>query len=310
MNLPVQKIAVIGAGALGAVYGSLLFTLDGDSVFFIADGPRGQRLKADGVTVNETCFHIPVFAPEEAPVADLVVVAVKHRQLDEAIAGIRRAVGADTVILSVMNGIDSEERIAAVYGAEKVLYALSIGIDAVREGNAVTYQNLGRILFGERDNTEQSTRVRRISGLFSRAGIANEVPQDMVRSLWFKYMINVGVNQVSAVLGMTYGALRDSAGARAMMDAAMREVIAVAQSKKVDLSERDLEEWYRVLETLGATGKTSMLQDVEAGRPTEVDMLAGTVIAMGEQYNIPTPVNRELFAALKRMEDEQDRGGR
>lgn len=310
MNRPIQKIAIIGAGALGAVYGSLLFTLDRNSVFFIADGSRREKLAADGVVVNGTSFPIPAYTPEEAPTADLVIVAVKHRQLDEAIAGIRRVVGERTVILSVMNGIDSEERIAAAYGWGKVLYALSLGIDAVREENAVTYQNLGRILFGERDNAERSERVRLVGDLFRRAGINHDVPPDMVRSLWFKYMINVGVNQVSAVSGMTYGALRESARAREMMDAAMREVIAVAVAKKVDLSERDLEEWYRVLETLGASGKTSMLQDVEAGRPTEVDMLAGTVIAMGEQYMVPTPVNRELFSELKRKENGQERGRR
>ncbi len=307
MNESNQKTTIIGAGALGAVYGSLLFEMNPDCVCFVAGGERYDRLKKDGVTVNGKRYAIEVVTPEEATPAGLVIVAVKHHQLDEAIADMRKAVGPETVILSVMNGIDSEERIGAAFGMEKVLYGLSLGIDAVREGGAVSYKNLGRILFGERENKASTERVRRISTLFQRAGIAHEIPPDMVRSLWFKYMINVGVNQVSAVLGATYGTLRESAEARELMDAAMREVIAVAVAKKVNLSEEDIGQWYHVLSTLSAEGKTSMLQDVEAGRKTEVEMLAGTVIELGERYGIPTPVNRQLFDDLKLIEISQQR---
>ncbi|BCG46039.1 2-dehydropantoate 2-reductase [Citrifermentans bremense] len=307
MNESNNKTAIIGAGALGAVYGSLLFEMYPDCVYFVAGGKRYDRLKKDGVTVNGKRHAIEVVKPEEATPAELVIVAVKHHQLDEAIADMRKAVGPETVILSVMNGIDSEERIGAAFGMEKVLYGLSLGIDAVREGGAVSYKNLGRILFGERENKASTERVRSISALFQRAGIAHEIPPDMVRSLWFKYMINVGVNQVSAVLGATYGALRESAEARELMDAAMREVIAVAVAKQVNLSEDDIGQWYQVLSTLSAEGKTSMLQDVEAGRKTEVEMLAGTVIELGERYGIPTLVNRKLFDDLKLIEISQQR---
>lgn len=301
------KTTIIGAGALGAVYGSLLFDMNPDCVCFVASGKRYDNLKNDGVTVNGRSYPIKVVKPEQATSADLVIVAVKHHQLDKAIADMSKAVGPETIILSVMNGIDSEERVGAAYGMEKVLYGLSLGIDAVREGGAVTYRNLGRILFGERENTESTERVRRTGSLFKRAGIAYEVPPDMVRSLWFKYMINVGVNQVSAVLGATYGVLRNSAEARELMDAAMREVIAVAVAKKVNLCEADIGEWYKVLATLSPEGKTSMLQDVEAGRKTEVEMLAGTVIESGERHGISTPVNRKLFDDLKRIESSQAR---
>ncbi|GFO55879.1 2-dehydropantoate 2-reductase [Geomonas sp. Red276] len=301
MTHSTYRIAVIGAGALGAIYASLL-SRTAHPVSFIAAGERHDRLKRDGVTVNGTFYAIDVRTPEEATPVDLLMVAVKHHHLDEAIGQMTNAVGPHTGILSVMNGIDSEERIGAVFGREKVLYGLSLGIDAVREGNAVTYQNLGRIQFGERENGTLSGRVQRIAALFNEAGIAHETPKDMIRSLWFKYMINIGVNQVSAVLGATYGALRESAEAREMMEGAMREVIAVAMAAKVDLGDADIEQWYRILSSLGASGKTSMLQDVEAGRRTEVEMLAGTLIRLGRGYGIPTPVNEKLFEKISGME--------
>lgn len=304
---PITRIAIIGAGALGATYGSLLYHMDPESVCFIATSGRYERLHRDGVTVNGVTSRISVIHPDEATAADLLIVAVKYHHLDQAIQEMKQALGPHTIILSVMNGIDSEERIGAVYGMDRIIYGLTLGIDAVRENNAVHYNNLGRILFGEKENHLITERVKRVEQLFKRAGIAYTVPHDMLRALWFKYMINVGVNQVSAVMGLTYGAIRASTEAKNMMDAAMREVISTAQALHIDLSEHDLVEWYSVLDTLGASRKTSMLQDVEAGRKTEVEMLAGTVIKLGKEHGIPTPVNQQLFDELKRVEDKTQR---
>ena len=302
MKLSIEKVAIIGAGALGAAYGSILYAMDPRCVCFIASGARYEKLKREGVVVNGNPYTIAVVSPEEASPADLLIVAVKHHHLDQALGEMKKATGPGTTILSVMNGIDSEERIGAVYGMDKVVYGLTLGIDAVRDGNSVNYTNQGRIFFGEAKNADMTNRVRRIHELFDRAGIAHVIPPDMIRSLWFKYMVNVGANQASAVLRANYGTLKSSPEARELMDSAMREVIAIAQAMKVDLGEKDIEEWYKVLEGLNPEGKTSMFQDVEAGRKTEVEMLAGTVIELGKRYGVATPVNQRLFDELKRVE--------
>jgi 2-dehydropantoate 2-reductase len=302
MKPSIEKVAIIGAGALGAAYGSILYEMDPRCVSFIAAGPRYENLKRDGVVVNGKRYGITVESPEEATPADLLIVAVKHHHLDQAIGEMKKAVGPATTILSVMNGIDSEERIGAVYGMDQVVYGLTLGIDAVREGNSVNYKNQGRILFGEAKNLELTDRVRRIKELFDRAGIAYVIPPDMIRSLWFKYMVNVGANQTSAVLRANYGTLKTSPEARDLMDSAMREVITIAQTMQVDLNEKDIEEWYKVLEPLNPEGKTSMFQDIEAGRKTEVEMFAGNVIELGKRCGVATPVNQRLFDELKRIE--------
>ena len=116
------ETAIIGAGALGAIYASILFESDPESVRFIASGERYGRLRRDGVVVNGKHYQIPVTSPEEAAPVDLLIVAVKYHQLDQAIGEINRAVGPQTTVLSVMNGIDSEGRIGAVYGQDRVLY--------------------------------------------------------------------------------------------------------------------------------------------------------------------------------------------
>jgi len=299
---PIETVAIIGAGALGSVYGSLLAPAMPGRVSFIASGARLERLAREGVVVNGRRFDIPAVDAGRAKPADLLVVAVKHHHLDRAIEDMRQAVGPRTTVLSVMNGIDSEERIGAVYGMGRVLYGLTLGIDALREGNAVTYTTQGKIFFGEAKNPVPTDRVRRVKDVLDRAGIACEVPGDMIRALWKKFMINVGVNQVSAVLRAPYGMFRTSPEARDLSESAMREVIRLARAQDIDLGERDIEDWYRVLERLGAGGKTSMLQDVEAGRKTEVEMLAGTVIELGRRRGVDTPVNRALYERIKAME--------
>ncbi len=294
--------AIIGAGALGAIYGSMLYERHPGSVRFIADGRRYDYLKERGVTVNGKKYAVPVAKPDDGGPVDLIIVAVKYHDLDQAMTDMKKSVGEESVILSVMNGIDSEERLGAIFGKGKIIYGLTLGIDAVRERDGVTYDNLGRILLGEAKNDEVSDRVRRTSELLAGAGIINEIPEDMIRALWFKFMINVGVNQVSAVMGATYGAIRSSEEALEMTEAAMREVIAVARALHINLSSDDIPEWRKVLATLGENGKTSMLQDVEAGRKTEVEMLSGKLIQLGESLGIPTPVNRRLFTEITRIE--------
>ena len=117
-------------------------------------------------------------------------------------------------------------------------------------------------------------------------------------------MINVGINQASAVLRAPYAAFQTSQEARDLMESAMREVMAIAKEAAVDLSEKDIEDWYSVLSGLSPEGKTSMLQDVEAKRKTEVDMLAGRVIELGKRYQIPTPVNEKILRSIKEIEGQ------
>jgi len=303
MKQSIETISIIGAGALGAAYGALLYDMDSRCVSFVAGGNRFERLRKEGLVVNGKRYFIPVILPEDlsAP-ADLIIVAVKYHHLDEAIQDMRNRVGAETAIISVMNGIESEERIGVVYGMKNVLSAVSVGIDALREGNCVNYCNQGKIFFGEVKNTSLTDRVKRIQALFEKAGIIYETPTDMMRVMWWKFMINVGINQASALLRAPFLVFQTSEEARNLMESAMREVITLSEKAQVNLTHEDIKRFSEILLGLNPQGKTSMLQDVEARRKTEVEMLAGKVIALGRQYNVPTPVNQRLFDLIKEIE--------
>jgi 2-dehydropantoate 2-reductase len=299
----IHTISIIGAGAMGSFYASKFYDMNKDSVSLVAKGERLERLQKGGLVVNDRHYPLAVVSPEDtSPPSDLIVVALKHHHLPDGIRDIRNRVGDNTIILSVMNGIDSEEQLGRAYGMDKLLYAVAVGIDAVREGNRTQYTTQGRLFFGEADNTTMTPRVRDLQALFDQAGIVHETPPDMLRTLWWKFMINVGVNQSSAVLRAPYGVFQRSAEAREIMESAMREVMALAHAAGVDLTEKDIEDWLGVLSQLGYGGKTSMLQDVEAGRKTEVEMFAGRVTELGRKYGIPTPVNRVLLRSIQVIE--------
>jgi 2-dehydropantoate 2-reductase len=298
---PIKRIAIIGAGAIGGAYASMFYDMSNDSVSFIAGESRFSELDRNGIVVNGKHYNIPVCLPGQIlNPFDMIIIAVKHHHLDGAIHDLNGSVGDNTIMLSFMNGIESEEAIRAAFGVEKVLYSIVLGIDAVRLGNSIIYNNQGRVFFGETRNDVLTLRVERVKELFERAGINCVIPADMIRTMWWKFMINVGINQASAAFHSPYILFQSQSEARTLMDSAMREVMVIAQSLGINLNEVDIHSWHDILSKLSPEGKTSMLQDVEAGRKTEVEMFAGKVIELGRRLGIPTPVNEKFLRQLEK----------
>jgi len=305
-----ERVVVCGVGAVGSVVAARLHDLDPACVSVLAGGERRERLQRDGLTVNGRRFHVRCVAPgDPAPPADLLVVAVKHHHLDAAVEDMRSVVGEGTVILSLMNGITSEGILGRDHGAEKVLPAFVVGNDVVREGTSTRYSRPGQLVFGAPSNHPRDPRVVAVKDLLDRAGIPNVVPADILREQWWKFVLNVGVNQVSAVLRAPYGAFGAVAEIRDLTRLAALEAVAVAVREGVSLGPADVERIFPILATLAPGGKTSMLQDVEAGRKTEVEIFAGTVVALGQRHGLPTPVNDLLGRMIRALERLAGVGG-
>ncbi|MGA2547748.1 MAG: ketopantoate reductase family protein [Rectinemataceae bacterium] len=304
----IRSALILGAGAVGAAVASVIHKNEPGSVGILADPSRMSRYRAEGLIVNGERMDFPLVdsavPPARGEESDLVILAVKSHHLARAISDMAPFVGDRTLILSLLNGITSEDELAAAFGRARIPYAMILGIDALREGNATSFAAAGKIYFGDARNEEGawSERVSRIAAFFDRTGVGYVVPEDMVRSLWYKFMINVGINQVSAVLRAPYGTFQRLPEAKEAMEGAMRELIAVSRAKGTGLTEADLVSWYVTLQGFSPDSKTSMLQDVEAGRKTEVEAFAGVVIALGEETGVPTPVNRLLFNLIRTME--------
>jgi 2-dehydropantoate 2-reductase len=303
--LSIKKVAIAGAGAMGSAYAAMLMDAKHFSVSFVARGERYNRLNERDLLVNGKTYQISVEHPDKiTEQADLVLVALKHHHLPDAVEDIKALVGKDTIVLSVMNGLESEEIIGDVCGPEKVIPAIAVGIDAVREGKYFHYSNPGTIIFGAGFHNVDIKKLMRLKEALNRASIRNEMSHDILRVMWWKFMINVGINQASAVLRAPYGVFQSCPDAAQFMRMLMMEVINLAVILDIDLTEKDIEEFIPMLKSLSPAGKTSMLQDIEANRKTEVEVFAAKVVSLGKEHGVPTPVNEAVLCIIKVLENQ------
>lgn len=291
----IRTVAVLGADAMGAMYAAH-FVEGGLETFLVASAERADRLRTSGLSVNGDHLRAPVLDParDELAAVDLVLVAVKQHDLDAALEDVAPFVGPRTTFLSVLNGLDSEQRVADRFGSDGVLLCIALGMAAGREGIDVTYHSPGHLLIGTTPELADENRVAAVASALDAAGLEWQAPQDMRHEMWWKFMVNTAINQASAVLRKPYAAFRTAGPARSLMLALAQEVVAVSGPEGVHLGEADLARWDEVLRTLPGHGQTSMLQDVSAGRPTEVALFADRVVSIGHTHGIPTPYNQAI----------------
>ncbi len=299
----IETVLVAGAGALGSLYGHKF--IQKKDTWFLADEKRKARLEKDGIIVNGSHYNVKCInsAISEDFKPDFILVAVKYNNLTEVIKLIIPFITKNTIIASVMNGIDSEEIIRKNTDIAKIILSIPIGMDAVRNGNSTTYTKEGKIVFNKFDSVISGKDIEEVKKFFDQCNIASEIAGDINYEMWFKFMINTGVNQISALLNANYGFMQKNSYAKELMDNTMVEVINIANAKNVKLTKADIEKWYKILDSLGPAGKTSMCQDMEAGRKTEVEMFSGKIIELGAKYNIDVTINKVLYNLIKAKED-------
>lgn len=302
----IQNVTLIGLGAMGVFFAPRLSEKLGANFKIMADGARKNRLEQKGVTVNGINYRFPIITPDAADgFADLVIIAVKGYDLPQALNDIRNQVGPDTIILSVLNGVESEKQTAAVYGMEHVLYSYMRISIVMKDGKTEFDPHNGLIHFGDAKNDPEnlSEKVLAVKELFDRCHIDYKIDPDMLRGLWFKFMCNVGENMTCAMFGVPFGAFQKSDDANYFRRAAMREVIRIANQLGVDIGQDDIDRQEHTLGRLPYNNKPSTLQDLEAGKHTEVDMFAGTVVKLGKELGIDTPVCEMFYHGIHLIED-------
>lgn len=299
-----MKIGMIGAGALGCYYGAKL-ARSGAAVHFVARGAALQVLRTRGVMVHRddeqfsvTNFHATDEAKEIGPV-DLVLVATKSYAFESIASALRVLKGPHTIILPLQNGVDSAERLAALTDPAHILGGLTYLPVAVMAPGVVCQSGVEKpILLGPLNDSDEAAAGMALSVL-KRAGIAAERPADIRVALWLKYMLAIGTMGVQSVAGRGIGPTRTDPDTRDLYVACMREVADVASAAGVVLPAHAQAEAMRAIDSYPAEVKASMLQDLEAGKPLELDAMHGTLVRLGEKLGVETPVNRFIYAALK-----------
>ena len=301
----IKKVILCGLGAIGTIYADKLEKFDAENFKVLVDEARLERYKKNPIKFNGRQLNFDYILPSEEDFkADLIILATKFAGLNDAIKNIKNFVKEDTVILSLLNGVTSEDIIADVYGKDKMLYSYFIGHSSVRCGNSVTHDDVNTIVFGAENNLSEN--VVAVKNFFDKVGINYKIPDDIKRSMWLKFMLNVSANQPTAILRMTFGDMFENTHFMKFAENIMREVQSVAKAEGVLNTETMVDEALKHLKTMTPDGKTSMLQDVEAGRKTEVDMFAGTVIELGKKHGISTPYNKILREMIGIIEEHQD----
>lgn len=293
----IKNVIICGLGAVGLTYAYKL--KDICNLKILADKARVEKYLKNPPLFNQQTVTLEYITPQEPSFnADLIIISTKSSGLNSAISYIKNFVGENTIIISLLNGISSEEEISRVYGENKVIPAYFIGHSAVREENSVSQDGIGKIVFGG----ENSDKVIRLKEFFDKNNIDYEISKDINYSLWLKLAINVYLNQSSAILNMTMGEMKRNPQFLPLAKALIQEVKNIAQACQIQNLEHFEEEALSALDLMSENGKSSMLQDILAHRKTEVDIFAGEIIKRGKKLGIETPYNKTIYDLIKIIE--------
>ena len=303
-KMTIEKVAILGAGAVGSY---VIWGLSGREdirLGVVAEGERAERLK-QGCRINDVTYHPEVWSPQEAHGADLLIVALKYGALPGAMESIRTITGENTTVMSLMNGVDSEELIAEAIGASHMIYSL-IKVASYQEDTGYYFDpetTIG-IVFGESAAPYRSERIQAIEKLFENTGIHYRATEYIREEIWSKFRLNVCNNLPQAVLGAGVGCYRDSIHMKAISNGLKEELEAIAKAKGIDINKADASS------TRGSavppTARYSTLQDLDAGRHTEIDMFSGALMRMGKELGIPVPYNEYTYHMIKALEEKND----
>ena len=306
----IRNVSIIGLGALGMMYGkNLTEALGFENVSFIMNSERYERNKNKKYICNGEEYRFHMVSVNEAVPADLVIVAVKYPGLPGALDDMASSIGDNTIIMSVMNGISSEEIIAERYGEEKLIYTVAQGMDAGKFGDELTFTKMGELYIGLGPGGKKE-HVDDVADVLERANLKYVKEDDIMHRIWAKFMLNVGANQTAMVYKTTYGGLISDEEPNYMFVSAMREVIAVARAEGITLTEDELSMYVKLTGTLNPELMPSMAQDRVNKKPSEVDAFSGALIKLAEKHGILVPVNRYLNRRAKEIEAEYKKSKR
>jgi 2-dehydropantoate 2-reductase len=299
-----MRIAVVGAGGTGGYFGGLLARA-GQDVTFIARGTHLEALRTRGLTVESRLagtFTLPVRAtdnPTEVSPVDLILFCVKTYDTDAAAESIRPLIHPETMLLSLQNGIDNEERIARAAGHTSGIGAVAYVTSAIKAPGVVAQTSgPGKIIFGELSEGT-STRTERLHDVLQRAGITAEVHSDIRVVLWQKFLFICAFSGVTAVTRLPIGTILSDFATHALFQGVLEEVEAVVRAGDIDLPADCVEQAMATAAAAEPWARGSLYHDLASGRRLELESLNGEVVRRGREHGVSAPLNFAIYAALR-----------
>jgi len=295
----IKKVLLCGLGAVGLTVACRVQKNVPDCLKVLLDENRLGKLQQKPMKMNGEEKVFDYITPDKKDFeADLVIISTKFDGLDSVLENIKNFVGSNTLILPIINGLKAEEKIAEKYGWEKVLRGYFICHSAERIGNEVTQDGIFKIVFGSDDEIKNSQVAR----FFETVKIDFEIPVDILYAKWVKFGLNIVVNQCSCLLKMKFGEMQRSEKFIAFAKNILKEVVELAKCEGVQGCENLVDDVIKALFLMSEDGKTSMWQDIDAGKKTELDIFAGTVLELGKKHNVPTPYNQVFYEMIRLLE--------
>jgi 2-dehydropantoate 2-reductase len=298
-----MRVVVYGTGGAGGYFGAQL-ALSGEQVIFVARGEHLKALRTTGLrleTPSGDTFIRPVEAtddPSGVTDADLVLVGVKAWQVPDVAEALRPLVGDGTLVVPLQNGVEAASQLSAVLGAEHVLGGLCGTLSWVAgPGHIRSAGGQNFIKFGELDN-RRSERVERLREAFAKAKVPVEVPSDIDKALWDKFLMVTSFGAVGAITRAPMGIIRSTPETRRLLEHCVEEVVAVARAREVALSETTVADTMKFYDSLPHGATTSLQRDIVAGKPSELEYWSGAVARLGRESQVPTPTHAHIYSCL------------
>jgi 2-dehydropantoate 2-reductase len=298
-----MKVLILGAGAMGCLYGAAFHRAGCEVVFVDVNQPHIDAINAAGLELETRAGteHLPIPArrPEEidAP-ADLVVVFTKTFHTDAALAGIKAAIGPQTWLLSLQNGLGNDKRLAAHAAEDRIMVgSSSLPSDLVGPGKVRSHGEGGSKLYPAFGG--DPAFAQEVCKLLTRGGLPAALEPDIHGAIWSKAIFNATMNPLCALTRRTPGFLGAHEESRALIHALVEEGVAVANASGVAIPAQPIHDLTHVSVTDHANHEASMLQDVKAGRRTEVDAINGAIVEAGRSAGVAAPLTETLWRLVK-----------
>jgi 2-dehydropantoate 2-reductase len=299
------KIAIIGAGAMGCLYGAKLSSLDTNEVYLIdvwkehidAIENNGLQMEENGETITYKAVK-GVTDAKQAGVCDLAVIFVKSTLTGTAVAANKAVFGPETIALTLQNGLGNIDVLQKQVGRDKVIAGTTAHGATMLGPGKMRHAGSGKTVIGEPDGTV-SERIKKLAGMFANAGIETDISENVVGLIWDKLLVNVGINALTGITRLHNGDLLKYPEIEEILESAVSEGLDVAKAKGILLGFDDPIAHTKEVCAATAANKSSMLQDILNGRQTEIDMINGAIVCEGASLGIATPINKTLTGLIR-----------
>lgn len=301
-----MKTAIIGSGAIGGYFGAKMAQA-GFDVTFLARGKQFLAMKQNGLVIKSILgdFHLEKVNVKEKihemECADLILVCVKAWQIKEIRDELHSIMHKNTIVLPLQNGVLAAKELGETISKETILGGLCRIISKIQAPGVINHFGITpTIVFGE-FNKKETERVKQLKMIFDKAGFASKISLDIESEIWKKF-ISICVSGLLAVTKTTYGELRELPETRQMMIDLLKEVYTLSQKIEIKIENDFIDKTVSFIDTFPYDSTSSLTRDVWEGKPSEIEYQNGTVVKLGKQYDIDTPVNRFVYNSILPME--------